>query len=167
MNLLISVFGIASMIFFFVYLPVSYKRRQAQKEAEWKAAKEAATKAAISKVEAALRAGDINKTHRDELIRVINEDLHSDWWINETIEEFKHEKTLLQKYGEDIGSRLINHKYWIGMTEEQLLDCRGEPDKIEKQVLQTKTKQTYTYGNKSSGDYFVLENGVVVKFVDR
>jgi len=164
---LYQLFSIASMIFFFVYLPVLYIRGKAQKEAEWKAAKEAARKAAISKVEAALRAGDINKTLRDELIRAINENRLSGWQIDETIEKFKHKKALLQKYGEDIGSRLINHKYWIGMTEEQLLDCRGKPHKIETQVLQTKTKQTYIYGNKNSGDYFVIENGVVVKFVDR
>jgi len=126
---------------------------------------------AKSKVETAFASGDINETHRD----ILNRKIDSDWeWrlnIDKKIEAFKylkqHQAALLEKYGEDIGSRLVNHQYWVGMTEEQLLDCKGNPDKIEKQVLKTKTKLTYIYGNKSSGDYFVLENGEVVKFVDR
>ena len=114
-----------------------------------------------------MTAGDINEAQRDVLIRVIDERSWGYWRIDTEIQEFKREKALLQKYGEDIGSRLFNNQYWIGMTEEQLLDCKGKPNKIENQVLKTKTKKTYTYGNKSSGDYFVLEDGVVVKFVDR
>ncbi len=63
-------------------------------------------------------------------------------------------KTLINKYGNEIGSKLINHEYWVGMTKEQLLDCKGEPTKVETQALKTKTKHIYIYGNKSSGDYF-------------
>ncbi len=123
------------------------------------------------KVETAFLAGEIIEEQRNILIEKI--DLNSVWRqnIDEKIEAFKfikkHQEALLQKYGEEIGSRLVNHQYWIGMTEEQLIECKGNPDKIEKQVLKTKTKLTYIYGNKSSGDYFVIENGEVVKFIDR
>ena len=126
---------------------------------------------AKSKVESALKTGEINEEQKNILIEKI--DFNSVWRqnIDEKIEAFKfikkHQEALLQKYGEEIGSRLVNHQYWIGMTEEQLVECKGNPDKIEKQVLKTKTKLTYIYGNKSSGDYFVIENGEVVKFIDR
>jgi hypothetical protein len=126
---------------------------------------------AKSKVESALKTGEINEEQKNILIEKI--DFNSVWRqnIDEKIEAFKfikkHQEALLQKYGEEIGSRLVNHQYWIGMTEEQLIECKGNPDKIEKQVLKTKTKLTYIYGNKSSGDYFVIENGEVVKFIDR
>lgn len=79
----------------------------------------------------------------------------------------KNKEFLIQKYGEEIGGKLSNNDFWIGMTEEQLVDAKGNPSKIEKEVLKTKTKLTYIYGNKSSGDYFILEDSVVVKFVDR
>jgi hypothetical protein len=122
------------------------------------------------KVEAALKAGDINEVDRNTIVERIDENrLYRS--VEEYIEEFKnlkkYQESMILKYGEDNGNRVINHQYWIGMTEEQLLDCKGEPTKIETQVLQTKTKQTYIYGNKNSGDYFVLENGKVVKFIDR
>ena len=126
---------------------------------------------AKSKVESALKTGEINEEQKNILIEKI--DFNSVWRqnIDEKIEAFKfikkHQEALLQKYGEEIGSRLVNHQYWIGMTEEQLIECKGNPDKIEKQVLKTKTKLTYIYGNKSSGDYFDIENGEVVKFIDR
>jgi type II secretory pathway pseudopilin PulG len=85
--------------------------------------------------------------------------------IQKLIEEKK--AMLIQKYGEEIGLKLLYNEYWIGMTEEQIIDAKGKPTKIDTEVLKTKTKKTLVYGNKSSGDYFVLENGVVVKFMDR
>jgi hypothetical protein len=74
---------------------------------------------------------------------------------------------LESKYGFEIASRIYTHNYWIGMTQEQLLDCKGKPDRIETEQLKTKKKETFIYGYKSSGDYFVFENGIAVKIVDR
>jgi hypothetical protein len=74
---------------------------------------------------------------------------------------------LVNQYGVDIGLKLANQQYWVGMGVDLLLASKGKPTKIEKEVLKTKVKETYIYGNKSSGDYFVVENGLVTKFVDR
>ena len=74
---------------------------------------------------------------------------------------------LTSKYGKDVMVRLMRQESWIGMSKEQLVDSRGEPTKIETEILKTKTKETLIYGNKSSGDYFVVENGLVSKIVDR
>ena len=56
---------------------------------------------------------------------------------------------------------MLNHEYWIGMTEEQLIDAKGQPDKIDLEQLKTKTKKIYIYGNKSSGDVFNFVDGVL------
>jgi hypothetical protein len=85
--------------------------------------------------------------------------------IQKLVEEKK--LMLIEKYGEEIGLKLLYNEYWIGMTEEQIIDAKGKPTKVDTEVLKTKTKKTLVYGNKSSGDYFVLENGIVVKFMDR
>lgn len=74
---------------------------------------------------------------------------------------------MIDKYGPETGAKIVNDEYWIGMTEEQLIDAKGKPDVIEKEVLKTKTKTTFIYGSKAKGDVFVIENGEVVKFIDR
>ena len=63
--------------------------------------------------------------------------------------------------------KLIDGDYFVGMTEEMVLESFGNPDKIEDEVLKTKTKRTYVYGNKNSGDVLVFEGGVLVRFKDR
>ena len=68
---------------------------------------------------------------------------------------------------EDNLSLLLDGKYFLDMTEEMVKESFGEPNKIEEEVLKTKTKKTYIYGNRSSGDILVFENGKLVKFKDR
>ncbi len=84
--------------------------------------------------------------------------------IRNQIERVKY---LDEKYGDEIAQRLLDHDYFLGMTEEQLLDCKGKPTKIEREVLKTKTKIIYIYGNKSSGDVFTFVNGELERFQDR
>ncbi|NDK57375.1 DUF4236 domain-containing protein [Pontibacter fetidus] len=75
---------------------------------------------------------------------------------------------LQAKYGEEVASKLLQEAFWIGMTRQQVLEAKNRaPDKIEVEVMKTKTKETLVYGNKSSGDVFVLENGLVTRFKDR
>jgi len=62
---------------------------------------------------------------------------------------------------------LIDGKYFINMTEEMVIESVGRPTRIEEEVMKTKTKNTYIYGNKSSGDVLVFEEGKLVRFKDR
>lgn len=39
-------------------------------------------------------------------------------------------KSLVKKYGKEIGSRVANGQIWKGMTEQMLEDSWGKPDKI-------------------------------------
>lgn len=63
---------------------------------------------------------------------------------------------------------ILDGRYFVGMTEDMVIDSqRREPDKVEFEVLKTKTKKVFIYGNKSSGDVLTFENGVLVRFKDR
>ncbi len=124
-----------------------------------------------NKIDFAFSLKEISSTHRTFLQNKLN----SEWWTQYDFDKMiqncknvlRHENSLISKYGNETAQKLINQEYWIGMKQEQLIDSKGEPDKVEKEVLKTKTKETYIYGNKSSGDYFVFENNIVTKFVDR
>ena len=82
-------------------------------------------------------------------------------------ENFKRFTTLFNKYGSEIGPKLYKGEVWLGMTEEELKDAKGEPTKVEVEQLVTKTKKIFIYGNKSSGDIFTFENGTMTKLLDR
>jgi len=79
---------------------------------------------------------------------------------------------ILDKYSETLSSddldKILNGVYFIGMTEEMAIDSqRRQPDKVEFEVLKTKTKKVFVYGNKSSGDVLTFENGILTRFKDR
>jgi hypothetical protein len=74
---------------------------------------------------------------------------------------------LIDKYGEIEGQKIYNNEYFIGMTEEQLIDSKGNPTKIETEVFKKSTKKIYIYGNKSSGDVFNFIDGKLERFKDR
>lgn len=126
---------------------------------------------ARAKVETAKANGIIYPAQYEMLISNLN--AKADWRliIDHKIEEFRKakekEERLIAKYGKEIAERIIHQQFWVGMTPEQLIESKGTPDKIEKQILKTKTKELYVYGNKSSGDVFVIEDGEVVKITDR
>jgi hypothetical protein len=83
------------------------------------------------------------------------------------VQKLKRPVNLLTKYGTDIGNKLIKHEYFLGMSTEQLIDCKGEPTKIEKEELRTKVNEIYIYGNKSSGDVFTFVDNQLQRFKDR
>ncbi len=74
---------------------------------------------------------------------------------------------IISKYGRDKGTQIFDKQFFLGMTKEELIDSTGEPTKIEQEVMKTKTKETWIYGNKSSGDVFVFENELLARFKDR
>lgn len=87
--------------------------------------------------------------------------------IKHNINKIHKKLELSDKYGNEIADKLINNEYFIDMTIEMLIDIKGIPTKIEKEVLKTKTKEIYIYGNKSSGDVFIFVNGKLERFQDR
>ena len=78
-------------------------------------------------------------------------------------------RRLIQKYGRDVGLKILGRAVWQGMSVEQLIDAWGCPVSIEHDVYETKTKQTWKYhrtGKNRFKDRVYLENGIVVGWKD-
>jgi hypothetical protein len=119
------------------------------------------------KIKKAFESNLIYQKHFDLLINELDVHKINPLVVEPKIQLYQREKYIHDKYDNDTAIKILNHNYWIGMTEEQLIDCKGLPSKVEKEELKTKIKTTYIYGNKNSGDYFIIENNQVVKIVDR
>jgi hypothetical protein len=72
-----------------------------------------------------------------------------------------------EKYHNDIEivNAILNGQFWKGQSMEQLKDSLGSPAAIDKQVLKTKTKETWKYNETRKGQYalkIMLEKDLVV-----
>lgn len=101
----------------------------------------------------------------DEVVKQLSELTYSD--VKNNVDRFKKQLSLSEKYSDEIVSKIMDKEYFLGMLEEHLIAMRGEPTKVEREVLKTKTKDIYIYGNKSSGDIFVFVDGKLESFKDR
>lgn len=82
--------------------------------------------------------------------------------------KLENKKYLIDKYGEEIGTRLFKQELWVGMSSEMVIDSKGRPHhKIEK-VSRGKKREEYFYdgyknrqGNMSYKFRVVLIDGKV------
>ena len=78
----------------------------------------------------------------------------------------KRRETLLAKYSDvKIVDRIIRRAFWLGQTQEQLLDSLGHPLDIDEKVLKTKIKETWKYKRVGKNRFalrITLENSVVI-----
>jgi hypothetical protein len=155
--------GVAVVSFFAILVYVAQRSTRIQKEKN--------INALLDRINPLIAELLFSETDRDRIINCVRNDKMSMFEANKEIENIvsvrERLKYLINKYGYDVAEKLVKHEYFIGMTEEQLIDCKGKPNKIDTETLKTKTKATYIYGNKASGDYFVFENGIAIKIVDR
>ena len=77
-----------------------------------------------------------------------------------------HTAYLLSKYKkQEIVDRILNQEFWKGQTVEQLEDALGPADAVDRQVLKTKTKETWKYDEIKKGQFSTridIENGKVI-----
>ncbi len=80
---------------------------------------------------------------------------------------------VLEKYGEEIGSIILEGKIKEGMTEEMLFESWGEPGKREDSVLRGKAIINYFFvgsrnqrGNMKFAQRVTVENGLVIGWKD-
>jgi hypothetical protein len=77
-----------------------------------------------------------------------------------------HIAYLLNKYKkQEIVDRILNQEFWKGQTVEQLEDALGPADAVDRQVLKTKTKETWKYDEVKKGQFSTridIENGKVI-----
>ena len=155
--------GVFFVSFFGLIIYLSKRSSRIQKEKN--------IKALLDRINPLIAEFLFSETDRDRIVNCVRNGKMSMFEANKEIENIvsvrERLKYLINKYGYDVAEKLVKHQYFIGMTEEQLIDAKGRPSKIDTETLKTKTKSTYIYGNKASGDYFVFENGLAVKIVDR
>ncbi|GAB4450879.1 MAG: hypothetical protein OHK0036_10340 [Bacteroidia bacterium] len=145
--------SIIMVVLIFSQLNKYLKKKSAQKQ----------LKIMYQKIQDSYEKNEITK----EQANLLESEVKKNWNYIDIDKRIEKLKKLNQKYGEEIANKLSKHEYWIGMSVEQLIDAKGQPNKIENHALKTKTKTIYIYGNKSSGDVFVIEDGVVTKITDR
>lgn len=73
--------------------------------------------------------------------------------------------SLQRKYVDrEIVNAIVNGRYWIGQTQEQLTDSLGSPEGVDRKVLKTKTKEVWKYRQVRKGQFALrinVEDGVV------
>lgn len=85
--------------------------------------------------------------------------------IREQFSEAKKSRDIKIKYIDSdpkVRERIQKKMVWIGMTEAQLIDSWGQPNRKSKRLLKTKIKDTYYYGSIKYSSKVYLENGRVV-----
>jgi len=76
-------------------------------------------------------------------------------------------RPLMAKYDRDMVNKIGMGYYWIGMTEENLIDMKGQPTNLETKIKKDVDIKVYVYGNKQTGDILTFENGKLTEFTDR
>ncbi len=69
---------------------------------------------------------------------------------------------LISEYGKFDAERIINKKYWIGMTTEMAIASLGSPDDINKSTGSWGEHQQWVYNEKKM--YLYFENGKLTSF---
>ena len=72
---------------------------------------------------------------------------------------------LTKKYGPQEAARIIAREVWQGMTAEQLTESRGHPADIGREIIRTRTKETWKYGQTGKNRFqnrIYLEDGIVI-----
>jgi hypothetical protein len=77
-------------------------------------------------------------------------------------------RALTERFGsEEIAQDIMVQKFWTGQTEEMLSESLGPPVAVDKQVLKTKRKEVWKYGEARKNQFslrITLENGRVVSW---
>lgn len=77
----------------------------------------------------------------------------------------KRAKLMMKYKDEELIERLMEEKFWVGQTKEQLIDSLGEPLDVDQKVLKTKVKEVWKYEQTGKNRYALkikLDDGVVV-----
>jgi hypothetical protein len=78
----------------------------------------------------------------------------------------KRREALMAKYGDaNIVDMIMRRMFWVGQTEQQLVDSLGRPNDVDQRVLRSKVKETWKYhetGRNRFGLRITVENGFVV-----
>ena len=77
----------------------------------------------------------------------------------------KRSRLMMKSKDEELIERLLEEKFWVGQTKEQLISSLGEPLDVNQKVLKTKVKEVWKYeqtGKNRYGLKITLDDEVVV-----
>ncbi|HIF9205200.1 TPA: DUF2845 domain-containing protein [Photobacterium damselae] len=78
----------------------------------------------------------------------------------------KRREYLINKYQDlSLVDDLINQRFWLEQTSEQLIDSLGYPIDVEQKILKTKKKEIWKYSHQGGNRYglrITLDNDLVV-----
>ncbi len=78
----------------------------------------------------------------------------------------KRREYLMNKYQDlSLVDDLINQRFWLEQTSEQLIDSLGYPIDVEQKILKTKKKEIWKYSHQGGNRYglrITLDNDLVV-----
>jgi uncharacterized protein YecT (DUF1311 family) len=72
---------------------------------------------------------------------------------------------LVAKYGQNAAARILASEVWQGMTWDQLVESRGRPSDVGREIIKEKTRETWKYhqiGRNRFRERIYLENGIVI-----
>ena len=85
----------------------------------------------------------------------------------------KREKEILNKFGNEVGNKIIKCEVWQGMTKEMLIESQGEPHDIKESVYKEKTNHKFYFRPRETRQNTIvyayevsLENDKVVGWRD-
>ena len=75
-------------------------------------------------------------------------------------------QSLLRKYGSaDVAKAIMRRHIWQGMSKDQLVDSRGRPVEVGREIYKQTTRETFKYDQTGRNQFrtrVYVENGIVV-----
>jgi hypothetical protein len=120
----------------------SYKAQWKLKEAAMEPVRERAKQESIKLRDAQLKATNKQKEE-----------------TNKQKEEARRSR-IIKTYGNEIGQKILERKFWIGMTNKMAKESLGNPDEINRTVGSWGVHEQWVYGNT----YLYFENSVLTSY---
>ena len=76
--------------------------------------------------------------------------------VNDTVPVSRYDQ-LVNKYGEQVGKQIYQHKVWKGISAEMARDSWGQPKKINRMFVDQGTEEEWIYSKK----WLYFKNGVL------
>ena len=86
------------------------------------------------------------------------------WFMRREVRR-KRWEYLYQRFGPEIGARILDGALWQGQTQEMLVESIGSPVEVATEVLKSRTRHVLKYKQTGHGRFalkITLEDGVVV-----
>ena len=106
----------------------------------------------------------------DDIINMISSTEYSNESINMEIEKSREKRTatiieLTKLYGLEAAEKIVDGRYWIGMTDKMCKQSLGKPNDINRDVGAWGVHEQWIYERK--GLYIYFENGYCTSYQDR